>query len=77
MIMGDNYGAMTLAKNPVDHQRTKHIDIRYHFIREKVSEKIVTIHHVPSKEQTVDIFTKLLDHTLFKYHRKKLCILPT
>ena len=42
-ILGDNRGALALAKNPMYHARTKHVDIRYHFVREKVEEQLVKI----------------------------------
>ena len=54
----DNKGAIELAKNPVYHQRSKHIDIRYHFIREQVERNIVDLIYVPSDENIADIFTK-------------------
>ena len=54
----DNQGAMNLAKNPIHHQRSKHIDIRYHFIREEVREDRVSLEYVPTKENIADIFTK-------------------
>ncbi|XP_028391792.1 uncharacterized protein LOC114516495 isoform X1 [Dendronephthya gigantea] len=54
----DNQGAMNLAKNPIHHQRTKHIDIRYHFIREEVKEGRVSLEYVSTEENIADIFTK-------------------
>merc|ERR1712212_1155612 len=54
----DNKGAIALAKNPVHHQRSKHIDIRYHFIRSEVEKKIVNLVYVPSNDNIADIFTK-------------------
>lgn len=54
----DNQGAIVLAKNPVHHQRSKHIDIRYHFIRSEVENKIVKLVYVPSEENIADLFTK-------------------
>jgi transposase InsO family protein len=54
----DNQGAISLAKNPVYHQRSKHIDIRYHFIRSEVQEGSVTLHYVPSEKNMADLFTK-------------------
>ena len=54
----DNQGAMALATNPVFHQRSKHIDIRYHYIRLEVENKNVILIYVPSEENVADIFTK-------------------
>lgn len=56
----DNQGAIQLAKNPVKHQRTKHIDVRYHFIREHVSNSTVSIFYVPSSLNVSDALTKPL-----------------
>lgn len=59
----DNQSALELMKNPVFHGRSKHIDIRYHFIRECVENGEITVHHVCSKEQKADILTKALAKT--------------
>jgi Reverse transcriptase (RNA-dependent DNA polymerase) len=77
VIYGDNQGAMALAKNPIDHQRTKHIDVKYHFTRDKVEEKVVDLRYVSSAEQTADIFTKPLVKKIFEYHREKLGVKST
>ena len=65
----DNQSAIQLVKNPVYHKRTKHIDIRYHFIREKIENGDIAVEYVPSKEQKTDIFTKALPRERFR----KLC----
>ncbi|CAM8956687.1 unnamed protein product [Rhodiola kirilowii] len=57
----DNMSAISISKNPVQHSRTKHIDIRHHFIRELVEQKVVTLKHVTTDKQLADIFTKPLD----------------
>ena len=57
-LMVDNKGAMDLAKNPVHHQRTKHIHTRYHYIRSKVLDGSFDLCYVPSKQNVADIFTK-------------------
>ena len=54
----DNLGSIELAKNPVFHQRTKHIDTRYHYIRSKISNGSVVLIYVESKSNLADIFTK-------------------
>lgn len=56
----DNQGAIALAKNPVHHQRSKHIDIKFHFIRSEVENGIVDLKYVPSDVNIADIFTKPL-----------------
>ena len=57
-LYADNQGAIALAKNPVHHQRTKHIDIRYHYIRLDVKENTVDLTYIPTSENIADIFTK-------------------
>ena len=54
----DNQGAICLAKNPVHHQRTKHIDIKYHYIRGEIQEGNVELKYVPSSDNIADLFTK-------------------
>ena len=59
-LYADNQGAIALAKNPVHHQRTKHIDIKYHFIRFAIEEGIIDLQYIPSGENIADQFTKPL-----------------
>ena len=54
----DNQEAKAIAENPVIKQRSKHIDIKYHFTREKISQGIVTLHYVPTNENIADCLTK-------------------
>ena len=54
----DNQGAIALAKNPVYHQRSKHIDIMYHFIRSEVQEGVVSLSYVQLERNLADLFTK-------------------
>ena len=54
----DNQGALHLAKNPVHHQRSKHIDIRYHYIRDEVQKGFVNLFYIHTKCNPADIFTK-------------------
>ena len=71
-IFCDNLSATNISKNPIQHSRTKHIDIRYHFIKELVEEKIVALEHVATELQLADIFTKAMDATQFENLRRKL-----
>ena len=64
-IFRDNTSAIAITENPVQHSRTKHIDIKYHFIREHVMNGTVEVHFVPSEKQLADIFTKPLDESTF------------
>ncbi|CAM8999896.1 unnamed protein product [Rhodiola kirilowii] len=70
----DNMSAISISKNPVQHSRTKHIDIRHHFIRELVEQKVVTLMHVTTDKQLADIFTKPLDAAQFETLRSSLCL---
>ena len=65
----DNTSAINIAKNPVQHSRTKHIDIRYHFLRDHVEKGDVVLHFVESEQQVADIFTKALDSSRFAFLR--------
>ena len=58
LLYVDNQGAISLAKNPVHHQRSKHIDIRYHYVRLEVQRGSVQFVYVTSEENVADIFTK-------------------
>ena len=59
-IYEDNQGCIALSENPVMHRRTKHIDIRYHFIRERVESGEVKLCYVPTEQQLADLLTKPL-----------------
>lgn len=63
-----------MPNNPVKHQRTKHVKIDIHFVREKVALGQVKVMHFPSSHQYADIFTKGLPTTLFKEFRHSLTI---
>ncbi len=58
VIYYDNISNILLANNPVYHARTKHIEVHYHFIREKVLAKEIDLIHVNTEDQVADIFTK-------------------
>jgi len=65
----DNNSAIGVSKNSVFHSKTKHIPIKYHFLREQVTKTIISLHYIPSKDQIADIFTKLLAKSQFEYLR--------
>lgn len=71
-IQVDNKSAIELAKNPVHHERSKHIDVRFHFIREHVKKGDVQMDHVATRDQAADIFTKALPTELFNHGKKLL-----
>ncbi|KAJ9557755.1 hypothetical protein OSB04_012369 [Centaurea solstitialis] len=64
-IYCDNTSTIAIANNPVLHSKTKHIEIRYHFIRDHVMNGDVELHFVPTKYQLADLFTKPLDEKRF------------
>jgi hypothetical protein len=71
-IRVDNKSAIELAKNPVHHERSKHIDVRFHFIREHVKKGDVQMDHVATRDQAADIFTKALPTELFNHGKTLL-----
>jgi hypothetical protein len=64
-LLCDNECAIKLANNLVSHSRTKHIDIRHHFLRDHEAKRDIKIHHVSTEKQLADIFTKPLDESRF------------
>ena len=72
VIYCDNTSAINISKNLVMHSKTKHITIKYHFLRELVQEKEVRLEFLNTKEQIADIFTKPLPKDAFLYLRGKL-----
>nr|GEZ44978.1 putative RNA-directed DNA polymerase [Tanacetum cinerariifolium] len=71
--------AIAISCNPVQHSRTKHIDIRYHFIKEKVEKGIVELFFIGTEYQLADLFTKALPIERFKYLVRRLgmrCLTP-
>ena len=71
-IMCDNTSTISLAKNPVQHSRTKHIDVRHHFIRDHVQRKDIKVEFIPTNLQLADIFTKPLAREQFTKIRREL-----
>ena len=76
IVYCDNVSAMYMSSNPVQHQRTKHVEIDLHFVRDKVQLGEVKVLHVPSQVQFADIFTKGLPHVLFSDFRTSLNVQP-
>jgi hypothetical protein len=75
VIYCDNISNILLANNLVYHARTKHIEMHYHFIREKVLAKEFDLIHVGTKDQVVDIFTKVLGTYKLRKFRKMFGVL--
>jgi predicted aldo/keto reductase-like oxidoreductase len=76
-LLCDNESAIHMADNLVDHSRTKHIDIRYHFLRDHQQKGDIEIAYVSTHKQLDDIFTKLLDEKTFIILRNELNILDS
>ena len=76
LIREDNQGAICLAKNPKDHPRTKHIDVRYHYVRETVERKVMRIEYIPTGDMTADALTKGLPKPSFEKHRLGMGVEP-
>ena len=74
IVYCDNISAVYMASNPVQHRRTKHIEIDIHFVREKVALGEVRVLHVPTSAQFADIFTKGLSTAAFTDIRSSLNI---
>ena len=72
IIRVDNIGTINLAKNQVLSNMTKHIRIRYHFVREYIKDGIIKIIFVRSKDNDADIFTKNLPKELFNKQRESV-----
>ena len=63
----DNESALSIAHNAVLHDRTKHIEIDYHFTREKVMEGLLQLTYLPTSNQLADVFTKIIHSSQFQH----------
>ena len=72
LVYCDNISAVYLSTNPVQHQRTKHVEIDLHFVRERVAIGDLRVLHVPTSSQYADIFTKGLSTSVFTEFRSSL-----
>ena len=76
-LLCDNESAIRMAENPVEHSRTKHIDIRHHFLRDHQQKGDIEVFHVSTENQLADIFTKPLDEKTFCRLRSELNVLDS
>jgi hypothetical protein len=76
-LLRDNESAIRMADNPVEHSRTKHIDIRHHFLRDHQQKGDIEVYHINTENQLVDIFTKPLDEKTFCRLRSELNVLDS
>ena len=74
MIKGDNDVSIVMARNPQFHKRSKHIAIRWHWVRDLVQDKIITIESCRDPEQTADVLTKPLACPKHQKHVKEMGI---
>jgi hypothetical protein len=73
-IFEDNTGCINIANNPINHKRTKHIDIKYHFTREQIQNKVIIVKYLSTGDQLADIFTKPVPAQRYVDIRTKLGI---
>ena len=66
-ILCDNQSCIKMTENPVFHDKTKHIIVRYHFIWDMVQKGAIKLKYVPTKEQVADVLTKPMVHVKFEY----------
>ena len=72
VIYCDNQSCIKLFENPVFHDRSKHIDIRYHHLRDCVVRRIILLQHISTERQDADILTKALSKCKFEFHRDRI-----
>ena len=71
-ILCDNMSAINLSKNPIQHSRSKHIEIRHHFLRDHTQKGDICLEYIKTDRQLADIFTKSLNEAQFCFIRKEL-----
>ena len=71
-VLCDNTSAINLFKNPIQHSKSKHIEIRYHFIQDLMEERVVCLEFIHTDNQKADIFTKPFDGPQFESLRKTI-----
>jgi hypothetical protein len=76
-LLCDNESAIRMADNPIEHNRTKHIDIRHHFLRDHQQKGDIEVYHISTENQLADIFTKPLDEKTFCRLRSELNVLDS
>ena len=74
-VLCDNKATISIAKNPVQHDRTKHVEIDRHFIKEKLEGGTIRLMYIPSSRQTTDILTRALPKATYENMKSKLGML--
>ena len=75
VINCDNTSDINMSKNPIMHSKKKHIPIKYHYLREWVSQRTVRLEYIDTKEHIADIFTKPLPKEAFEHLRQKMGVI--
>ncbi|MBW0502461.1 hypothetical protein O181_042176 [Austropuccinia psidii MF-1] len=75
-LLGDNQPSISLAKNPMSSNRTMHIDVKYHWLREQLSLNLFTLSYVPTTAMHADLLTKALHRVKHKGLLKHVCSSP-
>ena len=76
-ILADNQAAIKMASNPINHPRAKHIDVAYHFVRNKVEEGAVRLEYIPTDQMVADGLTKPLELSKFLISRTLMGLAPS
>ena len=76
-LLCDNESAIKIGHNPMQHSRTKHIEIGHHFIRDHINRGEIELRYIATKNQLVDMFTKPLDEARFTFPRHELNIVDS
>jgi hypothetical protein len=76
-LLCDNESAIRMGDNSIEHNSTKHIDIRHHFLRDHQQKRDIEVYHISTENQLADIFTKLLDEKTFCRLRSELNVLDS
>ncbi|KAL5706233.1 hypothetical protein ACHQM5_024431 [Ranunculus cassubicifolius] len=76
VIWCDNISSISLASNPIYHARTKHLEVDYHYVRDKVVRKELAVQYICTEDQIADVFTKGLSSVRFKNLTHKLMVHP-
>ena len=71
-VYGDNQSTIAVSKNGVKGERTKHVDVKYHFVTDSINSKAVKLQWIPTTQQQADIFTKALAAPVFLKFRAQL-----
>ena len=67
VVFFDSQSAIHLCKNPVYHERIKHVDVKYHYVRDQVAKGIVNIQKIPTENNPIDMGTKIVTAAKFKH----------